>query len=160
MASSLRRQMQLAATTSGRPSMATAKAALNGYRRQGHVGIDPASHDHIEAYMTLRESVHRVTAETFMRYLETRQSTLTEGASAKAEYWAAPKGNFKKLPCHISDAIVDPVSCRNIRVDRERFHIVDMIIPRQDLGKNVWRVSNYLQTATSGVTGSDQPLAV
>ena len=152
--------MQLAATTSGRPTMATAKAALNGYRRQGHVSIDSASQDQIEAYMTLRESVHRVTAETFMRYLETRQSTLTEGASAKAEFWAVPKCNFKELPHHISDAIVEPVNCRNIKVDRERFHIVDMVIPRQDLGKNVWRVSNYLQTATSGVTGSDQPQAV
>ena len=53
-----------------------AQIALKRYQADG-CAADPHSNDHIQAYLQLRATAGRVSAETFMKYLASRISNAT-----------------------------------------------------------------------------------
>ena len=115
-------------------SVATAKAALHGYKRQAF-DVDPDNNDHIESYMCLRETCKRVSPELSMTYLATRSRSVSHGESTTQEFWAAPKVNFPKLSPRMTDALADPVACEDLKVGHNKFYVVDKVAPASSLAK-------------------------
>ena len=99
-------------------SVASAKVALNNFRRQ-NVPVDPDNLDHQQAYITLRDHHGRVNARIMMRYLNTQQEVVTSGDRNFTEYWAVPKANFPRgLPPHIAAAEISAQKARQVRGHR------------------------------------------
>ena len=64
------------------------------------------------------------------------------GSSQRIEYWCVPKSNFGGSPDpQWGEALINPehmiVSQDSIYVDHEAYFIVDKLIPRGSLGRNV-----------------------
>ena len=65
---------------------------------------------------------------------------LQQGMKSVVEYWAVPRSNFPKgLPPSIIGAEVDAAKLANVgeALDLDEFFIIDMVIPRTQLGMGV-----------------------
>ena len=144
--SSLTSSKCMATTPVGR---ATARTALLAFKRQ-NFDVDPDDDEHVQAYMALRGAASWVTPKAFVKYLQSRVESVHHGEKTSVEFWAVPKTNFPKgLPAKIADAVADGGEVDDLSLDRARFFVIDKVIPRDKLGKNVWTVSKYMAMSTS-----------
>ena len=136
-------------------SMADAANALRGYARQG-ANVHPQSEEQRKAYIALRDTHPRCTADQFMKYLESLKTKVSQGSRARQEFWAVPKANFPDgLPDHIQEYAKDEDECEGFMVDVKFYYVVDQFISRRELYGGVFPVEKYLQSELTGtLTGA------
>ena len=129
--------------------------------------VNPEDQEQIQAFLVLRNSVARVSAKSFVKYLQERQTSITNVANAELEYWAVPKMNFPDgLPDPLLSAVVlaedlaEAQLLGGTTLDHENYFVVDKMADRKDLGKNV-RTLKYLmgvntKVALPGLLGPDE----
>ena len=140
--------MSLSQSCTSAVTVATARTALFGFKRQ-NFDVEPDDTAQVQAYITLRETLKRVSPTAFMKYLQGRVKNVQHGETVSLEFWAVPKTNFPKgLPAKIADAVVDAGDAEDLQVDRSKFFVIDKVVAREHLGKQVWTVSKYMAMDT------------
>jgi hypothetical protein len=136
------------------PGVVAAKAALNNFRRQNY-DLSPDNEAHLQAYLTLRDTVARITPEKLITYLQTLEQKVAHGEENKCEFWAVPRVNFPDgLPQHIAAAHVPAERSKNNRFPLEHFFHIDQVICRRELGMNVWTTGTFLKTSNVGIVAT------
>ena len=143
-------------------SMSAASQALRRYRNDGIAIADPKDEAQCRLYMQLRTAKPRATAQEFLTFMKNARQEITTGAKAETSYWGVPKINFPHgLPEEIERAIADEntlaemeAQSGEMKLDPLAYWVVDMMIDRSLLGKNVVTLKFY----TGGVTKSKAPV--
>ena len=60
------------------------------------------------------------------------------------------------MPPNIKDALADTMAIQDMKVDTNKFWIVDKVIPREMLGRGVWSVEKYIHENTSATLDAQQ----
>ena len=133
-------------------TVANAKAALMNFRRQ-QFDVSPEDAEHIQAYVSLRETCNRVGGRMLLSYLESRRQEVSHGEAGELIYWAVPRVNFPRgLPANIAAKEKDPERLGPIRgFSAEEFWIIDQSIQRHDLGDDVWAAKTFRVNVSKGV---------
>ena len=113
--------------------------------RQGFAA-DPTDPEHIAAYVAMRQVSHRVTGQSFMDYLQSQVGSEVRAVlkSSFTQFWAVPKSSFRGgLPPATAEFLVpdhqlDDMAVRGgVTIDRQKYYVVDQVVPRESLGRNV-----------------------
>ena len=120
-----------------------AEVALGRYMRQGFAA-DPTDPEHIAAYNTMLQFSHRITGQSFMHYLQSQVNDIGSGGNIFTHFWAVPKSSFPGgLPPAAAEALVpdDQLDDMEVRrcgtLHRHTYYVVDQVVPRESLGRNV-----------------------
>ena len=86
-----------------------------------------------------------------MRALQSRVEVVNTGSQFAIEYWAVPKTNFPKgLPKNIAPSEVKAGDAPpKLNVDFDEYFVIDKQVSREVLGKKVWTVASYVNSAKS-----------
>ena len=127
-----------------------AKEAIWRMKRRGYA-VDQHDPAHVAAYMAMRQWTHRVMGDDFAEYLAKYKKDVGTGAKVRTVYWAVPQGNFPSgLPVDLANSLVDDETLKNMelvgggKVDRDNYYIIDQVVARQALGKNVLIVEMFV----------------
>ena len=141
--------------------MSDAAQALRRYRGQGFDICDPNDLQQCRLYLQLRGTRPRANVKQFLTFMKSAQQNITTGAKAETKYWGVPKCNFPNgLPEDIESAVVDEntlaemeAQSGQMQMDPEFYWVVDKMIDRKLLGKNVVTLKFY----TGGTTTASAP---
>ena len=121
----------------------SAEIALSTYKRQGFA-VDPKDPDHIAAYCTMRQVSTRISPQSFMHQLKSQFKDIGAGTKFCMHFLAVPKASWPGgLPPAAADALVPEDQLVDMElqggatVDSEAYYIVDQVVPRESLGRNV-----------------------
>ena len=107
--------------------------------RQGFAA-DPTDPEHIAAYVTMRQFSHRVTGQSFMDYLQSQVNYIGSG------------GNIFTHADHralVPDHQLDDMEVRGgVAIDRQKYYVVDQVVPRESLGRDVHSLELYVRNST------------
>lgn len=113
--------------------------------RQGFAA-DPTDPEHIAAYVAIGQVPHRVTGQSFMDYLQSQVGSEVRAVlrSSFTQFWAVPKSSVPGgLPPATAEFLVpdhqlDDMAVRGgVTIDRQKYYVVDQVVPRESLGPNV-----------------------
>ena len=92
-------------------TVANAKAALLNFRRQ-NFDVSPDNAEHLQAYLSLRDTSGRVSGRMLVHYLESGRHAVSHGDATDLVYWVVPRVNFPRgLPSTIAAKENDPERC-------------------------------------------------
>ena len=111
--------------------------------------VDPLDKDQLKVYSEMRSWCKRVTGAAFEEYIKNKTNQIESGAKFRLCFWAVPRTNFPKgLPDIVRENIVDDETLLAFEasggyIDHDTYHIVDQLVPRHQLGKNVVALETY-----------------